>query len=708
MCLREEIIKVHHKFGNECGRFGWDRVGTLKQNMESRLSELGGILQELSEVQGKAAEQCPVKLPFINQRSLRGSPDQRQWKPNLNLSDLTGEADGRLPPIIEDTGFPRQSSEYAHIPNPGIGRVLIKASNDGILEKLAKTSNFADSPELGPPPVALFEERDPIRSNPTSAKPPIQTEENAPATLFANLEARKKRRESILQRDSTSKSDGTERESQNMALEAKPGTNHPLKSGAKRKFNVRDEDDQMRASTNENDFQNSDAKFDPYSETIKSRSNFKTLSIGSESVMSKKAREQRKSEKIKDINPSNTRRVLGPKSVNSDPQSPAKQARSVSNDKGLQKRDDIVKRIRDRNHGKDKQTISNCEKTLKTNEGLNSQDAAALAIPPKTPAVPGLDLFSPSTSDPSEQRPELRDTPPPPDLGPDTGTGSFGRASRRSKGGVSYAEPNLRVKMRRPTEDLIDAVGAEEKLRLNNFDRVASESSLDNQLQGTRIKQEDNEGSGLMWKTKPVQGSKSQQQRLQAEKTSPLGKKTNPPAADLPASVMTDRRRRASSLARKGDEGLQKEQGSSASTVIAALSGATHRKRNEAEATETMEEGCIESNRQESEGRTSVFDFTSSSPEHPGEDKSAQPGAAKPLRVARRHSSVSTFSDPGRGSITVSRRRREISTSNRSDPDKTNEPSTATVTASGATKEVAQGSIGRSERAASRRRSMMV
>ena len=50
-----------------------------------------------------------------------------------------------------------------------------------------------------------------------------------------------------------------------------------------------------------------------------------------------------------------------------------------------------------------------------------------------------------------------RDIPPSPDLGADT-TGSFNRGLKRPKGNVSYTEPNLRDKIRRPTRDPIDTV----------------------------------------------------------------------------------------------------------------------------------------------------------------------------------------------------------------------------------------------------------
>ncbi|OAA67248.1 shugoshin family protein [Niveomyces insectorum RCEF 264] len=55
---------------------------------------------------------------------------------------------------------------------------------------------------------------------------------------------------------------------------------------------------------------------------------------------------------------------------------------------------------------------------------------------------------------------EGRDTPPPADI---SSQGELLRPSRRARASVSYAEPNLRDKMRRPTKELFDAVAGEGK-----------------------------------------------------------------------------------------------------------------------------------------------------------------------------------------------------------------------------------------------------
>lgn len=248
---------------------------------------------------------------------------------------------------------------------------------------------------------------------------------------------------------------------------------------------------------------------------------------------------------------------------------------------------------------------------------------AATDVPPETPAP--LDLFSPqSSTEPSAARLESRDTPPPSDLNPlsSSTTDAFnpaGRASRRPRAGVSYAEPNLRDKMRRPTKALADAVGAEERVRraidgagaragsegldgIADRDVVSAESA---KLRTVVIKKEN--VAEAAWKLLPLpcEPGHQQQKYRAAGATSPLddrslrtgnnGNGNGNRNGDLPPSVLTARRHRASSVhraeaAEEPDEPSEKYPSSSASaslsasasvasTTIAALVAGTARKR---------------------------------------------------------------------------------------------------------------------------------
>lgn len=98
-------------------------------------------------------------------------------------------------------------------------------------------ANATDSPDLGPPPIAHFDEGDPIKFDHNQIAlsrknaSPNSEEEHPP--LPANLETRKKRRESAHHLET----------SRSVATDTTSTTGQALKTGAKRKLNTRDDDD---------------------------------------------------------------------------------------------------------------------------------------------------------------------------------------------------------------------------------------------------------------------------------------------------------------------------------------------------------------------------------------------------------------------------------------------------------------------------------
>lgn len=110
-------------------------------------------------------------------------------------------------------------------------------------------ANLTDSPDLGPPPIAHFEEGDPIKFDhgpeESSHRMSAAAVEEGNPVLSANLETRKRRRESSQRRDMERQKPGTDSMKPVPAMESDPGQS--LKSGAKRKLNVREEDDLSEA-----------------------------------------------------------------------------------------------------------------------------------------------------------------------------------------------------------------------------------------------------------------------------------------------------------------------------------------------------------------------------------------------------------------------------------------------------------------------------
>ena len=116
-------------------------------------------------------------------------------------------------------------------------------SAEELLEIIADPANITDSPDLGPPPVAHFDQGDPIKFDPTPGEvlgpaPPVVAEE-APQKLSANLETRKRRRESSHHLSGDKTRVNPEPFKVTLSKEA-VSREQPLKSGAKRKLHVRE------------------------------------------------------------------------------------------------------------------------------------------------------------------------------------------------------------------------------------------------------------------------------------------------------------------------------------------------------------------------------------------------------------------------------------------------------------------------------------
>ena len=101
----------------------------------------------------------------------------------------------------------------------------------------------SDSPDLGPPPIAHFDDGDPIKYDPNQQTKQEKNKGDI-SSGFANLETRKKRRESSFGREP-----GNSLSSANLSTSREEGPTQtgtlsvqPLKLGAKRKLSVRDDD----------------------------------------------------------------------------------------------------------------------------------------------------------------------------------------------------------------------------------------------------------------------------------------------------------------------------------------------------------------------------------------------------------------------------------------------------------------------------------
>lgn len=292
----------------------------------------------------------------------------------------------------------------------------------------------------------------------------------------------------------------------------------PTKAGVKRKF-APSETNEIVKSPSKTDENQQPRMLTSKSGSIRERTGGKTLK-----QLTNMRKEERPASSV-------VRKPLSSKSTNDDVGSPRKRSRTTLDGEitatkpGLSK--PKMKPLRDQPKAKAKNTVSK-PPTIKAElepPAAPAAEASDLGIPVAEP-----ELLTPNSPEPTPAADAARgDTPPPADI---SSKGETSRASRRSRGVVSYAEPNLRDKMRRPTKDMVDAVTGSRRssqfdlLESHESNKVKRESSLDGFLE-----------------------ARSQSQ----EPASPLAGKGPSSAEELPHTIAAERRRRPSSAAFGGE-----------------------------------------------------------------------------------------------------------------------------------------------------------
>lgn len=227
----------------------------------------------------------------------------------------------------------------------------------------------------------------------------------------------------------------------------------------------------------------------------------------------------------------NIRKPLSAKSTNDDINSPKKNPKMKSSIA-----DDIL--AAKTNAAKPKPTVGRPPKAKLSS--VKAETVPVLSVEPQrllddvhdlAAPIRESSLFSPSSPALATLLDGSRgDTPPPNDI---SSSGETSRPNRRNRMTISYAEPNLRVKMRRPTKELFDAVAGEGKYarRISNYDPAMSESAkTQRQMDATNIPTESDNAPASPLATKHL--------------TTDI----------LSGGVVTERRKRSSSIAPKGME----------------------------------------------------------------------------------------------------------------------------------------------------------
>ncbi|KAK8903722.1 hypothetical protein QC760_008184 [Botrytis cinerea] len=403
-----------------------------------------------------------------------------------------------------------------------------------LAEVVAETE---DSPDIGPPPVSQFVDEDPVKID-LAGKLAYEREDEPrlDPIISTNLEQRKKRKDSMMASDI--KRNGRSE------LPAKRENTGTLKSGAKRKLSAREDEEQ--GSTNGNDIDDFQFTRVCPEERVKTKSAVSSAKENTKPL--KDATSSRALSKDKPALAPSTRKVLAAKSVNNSPKKGAS-SRNFSHDEIKPGKLNLFKESLSKEVPSEERDMENIEPIQQTMQP--PLQVFNMQAEPETPAP--VDIFSLLSSHPSTNvRVESRDTPPPSEMR-ESAEGQ--RPSRRARGSISYAEPNLRDKMRRPGKEFVNAVTSDGKLRAIRADEEAGPTTI------SKIKAEpESEDAWKQLSTAPNADH------------SPLISKASAPISDMLPSSITDHRRRRESILYLTESGSSSASGSKSVAELLAES----------------------------------------------------------------------------------------------------------------------------------------
>lgn len=532
-------------------------------------------------------------------------------------------------------------------------------------------ADTTDSPEIGPPPVSQFVDQDPVKVDLAIRPRKIESDEllGLDPALSVNLEQRKKRKDSISGSD-------PRRISQTKPELEKDITN-PLRTGAKRKMSVMDEEEReiptKTAQSSPDDF-----KFTRVVDNDKSSSKTAVHAEKSNARETKELAPAKETvrEKQSSATAPTSRTVLAAKSVNNSPKKSSKLTSSGA-----------IKSIKP----DDPNSKPVARPRARPRNDLKIEPAPTKATPETTAKTPRAQVVredppEPSVARPSSSQPsgraESQETLGPSDAG--LSREEEARPSRRSRPSVSYAEPNLRAKMRRPTNEFVDAVAVG-----SQPDTVIKVEVPSSSMPATINAEAESDS----------QRKASSRTSSSPAETSPL-KEKSATAGSLSNSITTHRKRRESILTESDAE--FREQGS---TIAALLAEKRRAKDKELEA---------KHGKRKAES-VDIYEFRCSSPEYQ-EQGSEKVKEAKPVSRSRRHTAgrdITYAEDSDPSDTETWKARRQMSVNRRSstttggsgkeggDGDKGLRKSTSAASMAGTTES-------RADRIAARRRSMML
>ncbi|KAM0813160.1 hypothetical protein AB5N19_13152 [Seiridium cardinale] len=566
--LRSQILRLETEIKDSRAQRIADHALEIKEKMEAQLLEWGTMLASLGHepIPKHRSPRAPKRVRRDPSLGLAGAGSPRFRRRNTSELEAAAVHEGRLAPLWENRPCPRET-----------------LSRDEIMALCSEAAE-TDSPDLGPPPVSRFVDEDPVKIDlPTKSSsdvsPGTNREESFPDPLPKVVPEPVSETE-IAEQEVTKKPEPILSKAQPRPV-VELAAPEPQVPNLNLKRKSRDDEE---------------------------KENFPIIKVGGDPAKSAKALPAKTANRplnrpMKDIPSAKKddhekitasapalapRKPLGAKSANEAVNSPKKTGKGPLLDEIAKAKADM------KNHERAKETKTTKKKKEEIAKPVpipahDSPPASAVIteIEPETlSAEPHLS--APESPESATTREEMRDTPPPGDI---SSTGESGRVGRRARSNVSYAEPNLRDKMRRPTKQLFDAVAGEGKAMRRTSQSKPNESSS--------VKSEE-KSSG--WKPLPAK-SLSDTEKADDIAASPLVQKVAriSPSKDLPTSILTNRRKQDPPTVGQGD-GLD----SSASSAGKLATRPMNKKLEDIAAREVEVAKMFD--------QPDVYDFTSTSP----------------------------------------------------------------------------------------------
>lgn len=577
------------------------------------------------------------------------SPKARISRSKTSLGEVV--QDGQLPTIVEGKPFPRKTLEYEIVTIPCLSVGLTRCSSAEISALNAETAS--ESPEIGPPPTTYLDQEDVETAQVHNVDTQFQAlnlDDVEVSGLFsANFETRRRRRETYVRSDDTAEvppnmtATGREKAAEDVS-------NRPLRAGAKRKLDIQDRPWPSKGDAHDV------PQFD-FTRKIHERS-------GCQSPTKMAAI---------DLSVPTAAVVLRAPTASAPPLSPIRKALIPSKFPcggmfeqmlikiEIESANMSPRKVQHSDKPKDKDSMAPIHKIndvvqdqLKSPTEIevhaiytvspkdNLHGFVEIKEEPQTPAF--LDLISPPSTQASDTQPGStsgRPSSPRP---------SNARGSRRSRPQISYAEPNLISKMRRPTKDLVDAVGRDNKQSGNpastDTGSVKKEEKPEDVAQTlnpaavrTILINRAEPFLGKDWK--PASASVNQT-ITRPEPQSPLREKDEVARSKASAERTASRERRRSTFHPPGGRDARQSGSSAAISTLMALPG-----RNKGfEVEEDMEGGDAQS-RELVQDTLDIYDVKDSPPpppppSHPSTNTTTTTTTRPPSRPLSRSSSSST------------------------------------------------------------------